>query len=356
MMNYLFIISLISVMINGSLGLKKIISPVAGTEVVSDTIYTYSNPVGGITNIGDPYVLNYGGKYYMYATSSKDGFYVWESSNMVDWVKGGLALNRKDAANGWGKGNFWAPEVKYYKGKFYMTYSAISDNGKMKIRIAQSDSPLGPYLNWSEPFLSNDQYSYIDADLFIDGDKVYLYFVKDCSENIINGKHVSQVYVCELSYNLMEFTGYPKLILTPDQTWEGAGDDWQWNEGPFVMKHDNYYYLLYSANYYASAKYSVGVATSNSPMGVWTKYANNPVLKQDASLSVSGPGHCMVTSSPDSSEFFIVYHTHTYFDKPGGNRNICIDRLNFDNGVLKVTGPTRTPQPLPGGIPFRIVR
>jgi beta-xylosidase len=311
--------------------------------------------VGGITNIGDPYVLKYGSKYYMYATSSADGFYVWESSNMVDWVKGGLALNRKDAANEWGKGNFWAPEVKYYKGKFYMTYSAISDNGKMKIRIAQSDSPLGPFLNWSEPFFSNDQYSYIDADLFIDGEKVYMYFVKDCSENIINGKHVSQVYVCELSYNLMEFAGYPKLILTPDQTWEGSGDDWQWNEGPFVMKHDNYYYLLYSANYYASARYSVGVATSNSPMGVWTKYANNPVLKQDASLRVSGPGHCMVTSSPDSSEFFIVYHTHTNFDKPGGNRNMCIDRLNFDNGVLKVTGPTRTPQPLPGGIPFRIL-
>lgn len=35
-----------------------------------DTSYTYTNPVGNITNIGDPYVLQYEGKYFMYATAS----------------------------------------------------------------------------------------------------------------------------------------------------------------------------------------------------------------------------------------------------------------------------------------------
>jgi len=48
------------------------------------TSATYTNPVGNITHIGDPYVLQYGGKYYMYATSSKIGFIVRESSNLVD--------------------------------------------------------------------------------------------------------------------------------------------------------------------------------------------------------------------------------------------------------------------------------
>jgi GH43 family beta-xylosidase len=320
-----------------------------------DTCYTYTNPVGNITNIGDPYVLQYGGQYYMYATSSPIGFMVWESSNLVDWESKGLALDKNSVGNKWGEGNFWAPEVKYIKGKFYMVYSAIGDNGKMKVRIARSDNPLGPFINWSTPFLNADSFSYIDADMFIDKSQVYLFFVKDCSENIINGKHVSQIYVAELNDQLTDFVSSPTLILSPDQPWEGIGSDWMWNEGPFVMKHDTTYYLLYSANYYASPDYSIGVATANSPVGTWTKYSENPILKKDISIRVSGPGHCMVTMSPDSSEFFIIYHTHTDFDHPSGNRNMCIDRLVFKNEIPKVIGPTRSPQPLPSGVKYRLI-
>lgn len=340
-------------LVSGQFPCEKTVSPETNTLRNSDTVNTYTNPLGEITGIGDPYILKSGNKYYLYATSSGVGFKVWISSNMIDWESRGLALDRNAEGNKWGTGNFWAPEVKNFKGKFYMTYSAVSENGKMKIRIAQSNSPLGPFINWSTPFFQEDQYSYIDADLFIDGDKLYLFFVKDCSANIIGGKHVSQIYVSEINPNLLELVGSPKLILSPDQAWEGINSDWMWNEGPFVMKHDNIYYLLYSANVYNSAQYSVGFATSNSPLGDWTKYENNPVLKQDRTLRVSGPGHCMVTTSPDSSEFFIVYHTHTFFDSPSGNRNVCIDRLHFENGIIIIDGPTRTPQPLPGGVALR---
>ena len=313
------------------------------------TSATYTNPVGNITHIGDPYVLQYGGKYYMYATSSKIGFIVRESSNLVDWVDKGLALDKNSIGNKWGNGNFWAPEVKHIRDKFYMVYSALGNNGKMKIRIAVSNQPLGPFINHSEPFLDSDAYSYIDGDMFVDGKHVYLYFVKDCSLNILNGKHVSQIFVAALNDSLTGFKSKPKLILSPDQQWEGIGSNWLWNEGPFVMKHEARYYLLYSANSYASPDYSIGVATSDSPVGTWTKYSGNPILKKDPALHVSGPGHCMVTMSPDHSEWFIVYHTHSDFDHPSGNRNMCIDRLVFSNGMPKVLGPTRTPQPLPKG-------
>lgn len=332
---------------------KKEIAPVTSSY---DTIKSYTNPVGDITDIGDPYVLKYNNKYYLYATSSGIGFKVWQSDNMVEWKEICLALNRNDIANQWGSGNFWAPEVKYLNNKFYMTYSAIGDNGKMKIRIATSDNPIGPFTNWSPPFFNDDSFSYIDGDLLIDGDKVYLYYVKDCSENVINGKHISQIHVVELSSDLKNTVGSPTLILTPSQSREGLGGDWQWNEGPFAMKHDGIYYLMYSANVYSSIDYSIGYATATSPMGTWTKYENNPVLKKDINLKVSGPGHNCVTTSLDDKEFFIVYHTHTYFDAPSGNRNVCIDRLYFENGIMKVKGPTRTPQTLPSGVSPIIVK
>lgn len=320
-----------------------------------DTVRTYTNPLGGIKNIGDPYILKYKNEYYMYATSSPDGFKVWESNNLIDWQEKGLALDKKNSENNWGTGSFWAPEVKFIAGKFYMTYSARMTNGKMKIRIAVSENPLGPFVNWSEPFLVNDEFSYIDADLFLDGKKIFMFFTKDCSLNIIDGKHTSQIYVAELHKDLKSFATKPILATTPNQTWENPDREWRWNEGSFVMKHKKTYYLMYSANVYDSPDYSVGYATATHPLGPWMKYAGNPILKKDMSIHASGPGHNSVTTSPDEKELYIVYHTHTLYDKPSGNRNLCIDRMFFENGILKVQGPTRSPQPLPSGVLYRII-
>ena len=326
------------------------------SSALNDTLKTFTNPLSNITNIGDPYILKADSMYYMYATSSGNGFKVWQSSDLIDWTEKGLALNKNNSGNLWGSGNFWAPEVKYYNNKYYMSYSAISPNGKMKIRIALSDNPLGPFINWSEPLFQSDDFSYIDSDIFIDNDKVYIYFVKDCSTNILNGKHISQVYAAQLDTDLKGIIGNPQLIITPDQTWEGINQDWQWNEGPYVIKNNNIYYLLYSANVYTSHDYSVGYATATSPLGNWTKSTDNPVLKKDLALKVSGPGHCCITTSPDGKEFFIVYHTHTSFDAPSGNRNLCIDRLTFNQNKIEVNGPTRTPQALPSGVKYRIIK
>jgi len=322
----------------------------------NDTIRTYTNPLSNITNIGDPYILKYNNEYYMYATSSRDGFKVWQSDNLIDWQVKGLVLDKNNPANNWGTGSFWAPEVKYIAGKFYMTYSARTVNDKMKIRIAVSVNPLGPFINWSEPFLESDEFSYIDADLFLDGKKIFMFFTKDCSLNIIEGKHTSQIYVAQLSKDLKSFASQPILATTPDQAWENPDREWRWNEGSFVMKHDNTFYLMYSANVYDSPNYSVGYATAAHPLGPWIKYAGNPILKKDMSIHVSGPGHNSITTSPNDKELFMVYHTHTFYDKPSGNRNLCIDRMFFENGVIKVQGPTRSPQPLPGGVKYRIIK
>jgi GH43 family beta-xylosidase len=331
------------------------IQTAAQPKVENDTLRTFTNPLGGITNIGDPYILKYNKQYFMYCTSSPDGFKVWQSDNMIDWTAKGLALDRNNPANNWGTGNFWAPEVKYINGRFYMTYSAKMTNGLMKVRIAGSDSPLGPFTNWSEPFIVNDNFSYIDADLLPDGDRVFMFFTKDCSVNIVDGKHTSQIFVAELSKDLKTFITVPIMATTPDQAWESPNNDFRWNEGSYAMKHDNTYYLMYSANVYSSPDYSIGYATATNPFGPWTKYAGNPVLKKDMSIGASGPGHNCVTTSPDDKEMFIVYHTHTYADKPSGNRNLCIDRMTFENGVIKVQGPTRTAQPLPSGILYRVI-
>lgn len=309
--------------------------------------FTYSNPLKVF--VADPYVLKTKGKYYLYGTSAANtGFKVWESIDLINWEEQGFAFNKFEEGNEWGQSDFWAPEVINYNNKYYMIYSARASDGHLKIAVAKSLSPIGPFQNIKAP-LFDDGFSNIDGHIFIDTDGIpYLFYVRDCSENIINGKHISQIYVRELSEDLTEVIGEPFLVVQPSQEWEGLTEEWQWNEGPFVLKENGIYYLLYSANYFASPEYGIGYATANNLKGPWIKSKDNPILSKDLSIGVSGPGHCSVTTSPDDSELFIVYHTHAFPKSPSGIRVLNIDRIYFDeNGNLKILGPTRTPQPIP---------
>lgn len=68
---------------------------------------TYKNPIGGMTNIGDPFVLKDEDQYYMYATSAATiGFRAWQSDNMVDWEEKGLVYDIEQQTNQWATGDF----------------------------------------------------------------------------------------------------------------------------------------------------------------------------------------------------------------------------------------------------------
>ena len=61
-------------------------------------------------------------------------------------------------------------------------------------------------------------------------------------------------------------------------------------EGPSVLKKNGIYYLIYSANHFESKNYGVGYATSDSPVGPWTKYVGNPILQRVYELMGTGHG------------------------------------------------------------------
>jgi beta-xylosidase len=312
----------------------------------SEKTITYKNPVGGMTDIGDPFVLKDGDTYYMYATSEASiGFKVWQSSNLVDWEEKGLAYDMAEQSEQWATGDFWAPEVIKHNGQFYMTYSARDFDGHLQISIATSKKPLGPFKDVSTKIIKEEG-SYIDGHILIDNETPYLYYVKDCSENILNNIHVSQIFVQKMNDDLTKVVGKPQLLTQPDQDWEGLTEDYQWNEGPFVLKHEGKYYLMYSSNFYASPDYGIGYAVADDPMGPFEKSEENPILQKDLKNGISGPGHNSVTTGPDGKTLYIVYHTHTDPDAPSGDRQMNIDRLYFEDGLLKVDGPTHEEQPI----------
>lgn len=305
----------------------------------------FANPLD--VRLADPQVLYDNGVYYMYATSNIAGFKVWTSSDLVNWRDRGAAYRR--TASTWGRNRFWAPEVIKYGSTYYMFYGAGgAPNDVMRICVASSASPLGPFIDIAAP-LWDDGKSYIDAHVFIDSDgQRYLFASQDMSMPADGNSHI---VVAKLNASMTGLTTAITDCIVPSVSWEYAGN--RWNEAPFVVKHGNYYYMLYSGNVYSSSNYAVGYATATSPMGPWTKYSGNPVLKK--ATGVSGPGHCSVVKSPDGTEDWIVYHTHQQASG-GGERQLAIDRMRFvppgsGPARLVVDGPTLTMQNAPSGTP-----
>lgn len=320
---------------------------IGGCGLMNQEAINYQNPIGEMTDIGDPYVLKDGNKYYMYATSEPElGFKVWESDNLVDWEEVGLAYDHIHSDEMWATGDFWAPEVIEKDGIYYMTYSARNQSDSLRIAIATSDSPTGSFTD-SNSNLIEEEGSYIDGHIFIDDDDTpYFYYVKDNYENIVNGNNVSHIYVQEMADDLLSLVGEPEFLLEPDQKWEDPNGDFQWNEGPFVLKNNNQYFLMYSANFYAGPHYGVGYAVSDSPVGPFVKSEDNPILSADLEKGISGPGHNSVVVGLDDETLYAVYHVHTDPDNPTGDRRPAIDRLYFENGEMRIDGPTSTEQEL----------
>ncbi|HPH98593.1 MAG TPA: glycoside hydrolase family 43 protein [Anaerolineaceae bacterium] len=295
-----------------------------------------------IRQIGDPFVLRApDGLYYCYATSDPQGFKAWSSADLQKWTDLGLVYRRP--ADAWGEADFWAPEVVLHKGRYLMHYSARwGENHSLRIGVAISAKPSGPFVDVFNRPLFDAGYAAIDGHVLRDDDgHCYLYYSRDCSENIVAGRHESHLYVVELTPDLLSLKGSPVWVAAPEQAWElRSGDEWRWNEGPFVLKHAGRYVLMYSANCYASRDYGVGVALAESPFGPFIKAEYNPVLTSP-SPEISGPGHNSVTLSPDGEDLLIVYHVHTDPLHPDGDRQVCIDRMGFrENGDLFVAGPT----------------
>ena len=306
---------------------------------------TYTNPVGETPiHMGDPFVLQHGGRYYLFGTNaSNEGFKCWESTDLVHWTPKGWAYQETD--DSWAKSHYWAPEVKEYRGKFYMTYSAMpkkAETPRLLIALAVSDKPEGPYKDLHAPWFDFG-YSAIDGHIFVDDDgKPYLYFSRN---GVQDGYSFGIIYGVALADDLSKPVGEAVKLMEADQPWEKVRyAENRCNEGAFVLKHKGRYYMTYSANHTGFPHYGIGYATADKPLGPWVKAEENPIAATNLEIGVSGPGHNSITRSPDGKEMFIVYHSHADPKKPSGERVVNIDRLQFDeDGKLKIKGPTRSP-------------
>ena len=300
--------------------------------------YVFPEPV--VRHLADPFVLTASdGVYYMYGTSTNEGgvFRAWSSTDLENWQSEGIVFYYR--RGDWAYTHFWAPEVVERDGRFYMFYTARErSTNRLHIGLAVSDSPLGPFVDERQRPLLNVNYAVIDAHVFIDDDgRIFMYYSRDCSENVVNGIHRSDIYVVELDEDF-EQKGDPIFLFSPTQEWETKDVQlgWLWVEGPSVIKIGDTYYMTYSGNPYYAFEYAIGVATSDSPTGPFEKYEGNPVVQGDMEQNVSGTGHNSIFRSQDGERIYIAYHIHMNPTVGGGSRKVLISQVEFIDGTMRL--------------------
>ncbi|MEC7447041.1 MAG: family 43 glycosylhydrolase [Planctomycetota bacterium] len=300
----------------------------------------YTNPVQG--GCADPALLLHEGTYYAYCTYSRDhplmarGIRLYTSTDLTQWTDRGFVIKQSES---WGKSRFWAPDIIEKAGVFYLYYSADT-----RVCVARSTNPSGPFKQIGHLPMEPESIR-IDAHVFRDDDgKMYFYYVTFDGGN--------EIWGAELSEDMVTLRPETRTrMIHADAPWERHRGNIV--EGPVILKHGGTYYLTYSGSHFESPHYAVGYATSESPLGPWTKHEHNPVMKSTS--YAHGAAHHDFARSPDGREFFIVYHRH-YSLEATEPRAMAIDRVRFvrqDEGpeILEIHGPTATPQPRPSGSP-----
>ena len=272
----------------------------------------------------DPFILQASdGRYYLYCTSEDgSGFPVRSSEDLIHWTEHGPALRAKDSR--WANDTFWAPECYELGGKYVLLYSANwKDNPTQalenyRIGAAVADTPVGPFTEVSDRPVFDPGYPIIDANLYREDGRYYLYYSRCCYEHKVDGLEESWIYGVELKPDFSGIIGEPALLLRPEQPWEGrsaAATGRRWNEGSFLMKAGDRYLMTYSGNFFGGPDYAVGYAVGKTPLGPFVKAAENPILERYG--DVTGTGHSCMLHSPEG-ELLICYHGRT--EKTGQDR------------------------------------
>nr|MBA3352485.1 family 43 glycosylhydrolase [Blastocatellia bacterium] len=308
---------------------------------------TYLNPVYP-KSFPDPFVLKFGGEYFAYCTGfAPDGnvFRVLRSRDLVAWTESGGAMNRLETSPPF----YWAPEVTYNNGNFYLYYS-VGNETLMEIRVAVSESPIGVFVD-SGRRLTSEEFA-IDAHVFVDDHgSAFLFYATD----FLDHTHIGTGTVVDRMIDMFTLEGDPRPVTRARYDWqvydpnrtEKGGVRWHTVEGPTVLKRKGVYYQMFSGGNWQNTSYGVSFAVSDRPRTdeEWLQLSDGdrvlPVLRTIPGV-VDGPGHNSVVRGPNNRELYCIYHRWT-----DNERVLAIDRMDFAGDRIFVHGATSTPQPAP---------
>lgn len=316
---------------------------------------SYTNPVHP-DYLADPFVWKAGETYYAVGTGPRSPddcdpghFPMLQSPDLVEWQPCGWALNSLGPECG---NAYWAPEVAFADDVYYLYYSVGHGHKSHQLRVATSDSPLGPYTDTGQPVSDPSCPFAIDAHPFKDADgQWYLFYSRDfldCEGGVRAGTAIAM----DKLVDMVTLAGEERVVARATHDWQRFAAnrpmydgvyDWHTLEGPAVLLHEGKYYCFYSGGCFENETYGVDYVESESVMGPYGDYssaAGARVLRTVSGHTI-GPGHNSFVTGPDGKSTYIVYHA---WDPGMTARRMCIDKLRWTDHGPVADGPTWTTQ------------
>lgn len=253
----------------------------------------YKNPIR-TGMFPDPSIVRVGEDYYM--VNSTFIFFpcipVSRSRDLINWEIIGYAITNPEWAHldelEGGRG-YWAPDISYYDGRFYITATMRfnDDTGSLGITpyrrqiVVSSDRPEGPY---SEPaYIDEDG---IDPSIFNDDDgRRYMLLNRGARILELDETGTRQISEAKLLY---------------------YGDRKRAPEGPHLYKKDGYYYLILAEGG-TGPGHMVTVQRSKTLFGDYEPSPYNPIMRQnDPAAAIQRCGHGDLVDTPDG-RWYMVY-------------------------------------------------
>lgn len=287
---------------------------------------------GGQYGIGDPFVMKFNGKYYLYPSTSDpcDGIKVFESDDLIHWKDKGLAVAESEkTAHG-----AYAPEVVYYNGYFYLCQSR-GGNGHY---IYRSQSPTEGFTLFSRTAdMDEGNLNYGNLGMGIDG----AFYVSDDGKLYL--LHTSTP--AGLKYN--EITDPEDIRAeTLGATGSlGVSNLRHWIEGPGIFRRGAFSYLTYTGNHVISKGYRVGYSYAENLSGLssFVQPTDNVTIIDTADEHY-GLGHSSNVNGPDLDSVYTAYHSLV---GRGPARRYNLDRYFASGSYLTANGVTHRPVAVP---------
>ncbi|HCA70908.1 MAG TPA: hypothetical protein DEP17_11225 [Lachnospiraceae bacterium] len=252
---------------------------------------------------GDPFIMRFNGLYYFYCSSAGEYIKCWTSENLIDFTYMGSVCDDPLITGA------YAPEVTYYKGRFYMITSPKGSGHY----LLEAENPTGPFR------IISDNYGLaIDGSFFVDDDG---------KEYMLRAGHNGIVIHTMPFPNQIDVNG--KLIPAAYLNY--------WTEGPMILKRNGFYYLTYTGNHLLSKGYRVAYSVSETAPDHGYVNLKNRTLLIENDPEFHALGHSSSFLAPDLDSYCIAYHSFDLDSNPH-RRSANIDRLYF-NGARMYCNP-----------------
>lgn len=247
--------------------------------------YYKNNPLSGNSSFynpilpgwySDPSICTNGEDYFLVTSSFSyfPGVPIFHSKDLVNWKQIGHVLDRPsqlvNLTSQHISGGIFAPAIQF--NPYNRTYYMITTNVGAGNFFVKTQNPFG---EWSDPIMLPEVKG-IDPSFFFDADGKAYIVNNDDPDGVPEYNGHRAIRIQQFDVNTDKTFGPRKVIINKGVHPE---DKPIWIEGPHLYKFNGKYFLMAAEGGTAEAHSEV-IFKSDTPMGEYIPWKNNPILTQ----------------------------------------------------------------------------